>query len=253
MEFVRSERDGRLLVVTISRGKANALNSSVVEELHLVFQDAEQSDDIRGVVLASDRPKFFSAGFDVVEVFSYDRQTMHTFFGRFMDLYERMLRFPKPLVAAVSGHAYAGGAVLALACDARVMARGDFGFALNEINLGIVLPPGMIRMVAQAVGATGAREMVVGGQTLTSQRALELGLAVETADPNDTLARSKAQAEELAAKPPAAFKAIKRLFLESTGQHPVGNDREWLDQFIEYWFSAECMERKQALIDSLRS
>src|SRR5262249_19605191 len=142
MEFVKSERDGKLLVVTISRGKANALNSAVVEELHLVLDDAEESADVRGVVVASDRPKFFSAGFDVVEVFSYDRETMRVFFGRFMDLYERMLRFPKPVVAAVTGHAYAGGAVLALACDARVMSRGDFGFALNEINLGIVLPPG---------------------------------------------------------------------------------------------------------------
>src|SRR6185503_11897386 len=166
-----------LLVVTLARGKANALNSAMVEELTAAFSDAAASEDVKGVVLASDRPKFFSAGFDVVEVFGYDRETMREFFGRFIDLYEKMLRLPKPLVAAVNGHAYAGGAVLALACDARVMVRGEFGFALNEINLGMALPPGMIRLATQAVGVRNAWDMVVGGQTVTAERALEIGLA----------------------------------------------------------------------------
>jgi len=80
----------------------------------------------------------------VKEVFQYGREDMTEFFGSFMDLYEGIFRLPKPVVAAVSGHSVAGGSVLALACDERVMAEGPFQFALNEVNLGVVLPPGVI-------------------------------------------------------------------------------------------------------------
>src|SRR5258706_6185677 len=91
MDFIKCERDGQLMIVTMARGKANALNSAIVDELSGVIGDAAASADVRGVVLASDRPKFFSGGFDVAEVFQYDRETMTEFFGRFIDLYEKML------------------------------------------------------------------------------------------------------------------------------------------------------------------
>ncbi len=251
MVYIKCDRDGQLLVVTLARGKANALNGAMVEELTAVVSDAAASGEVRGLVLASDRPRFFSSGFDVVEVFGYDRETMTEFFGRFIDLYEKMLRLPKPLVAAVSGHAYAGGAVLALACDARVMAQGEFGFALNEINLGMALPPGMIRLATHAVGVRSAWDLVVGGKTLTPARAHEIGLAAEVVDPEAVLERAKARARELAEKPPLTFAAVKQQFLEVTGHHATGNDREWLDRFIEHWFSAETMQRKAALIQSM--
>jgi 3,2-trans-enoyl-CoA isomerase len=115
------------------------------------------------LVLASDRPNFFSAGFDVKEVFQYDREAMTSFFGAFMDLHETMFRLPKPVVAALSGHTVAGGAVLALACDIRVMAQGPFRFALNEVNLGIILPPGIVRMAVDAIGIRHARELFLSG------------------------------------------------------------------------------------------
>ena len=251
MDYIKCDRDGQLLVVTLARGKANALNSAMIDELTAVVGDAASSEDVRGVVLASDRPKFFSGGFDVVEVFGYDRQTMTEFFGRFIDLYEKMLRLPKPLVAAVSGHAYAGGAVLALASDSRVMAQGEFGFALNEINLGMALPPGMIRLATHAVGVRRAWEMVLGGQTVMPERALEIGLAADVVDSNQVLDRAKQLARELMDKPPLTFAVVKQQYLEVAGHHPTGNDRQWLDRFIEHWFSAETMQRKAALIQSI--
>ena len=251
MEFIRCDRDDQLLIVTLSRGKANALNSAMVEELTSVIFAAAANVEVSGIVLASDRPKFFSAGFDVVEVFQYSRERMTEFFGAFIDLYEKMLRLPKPLVAAVSGHAYAGGAFLALACDVRVMAQGKFGFALNEINLGMTLPPGMIRLAVHAAGVRTAWNMVAGGKSVTPERALEIGLAADLAEPEEVLECAKAHARELAEKPPLTFAAIKEQFLAVTGHHPTGNDRAWLGQFIEHWFSAESVQRKDALIQSM--
>jgi Delta3-Delta2-enoyl-CoA isomerase len=250
MEFIRTDRDGELLIVTLARGKANPLNAAMVEEL-IAALNAATSDEVRGVVLASDRLKFFSSGFDAGEVFQYDRERMAEFFGRFIDLYESILSLPKPVVAAVNGHTFAGGAVLALACDSRVMAEGEFGFALNEVNLGIVVPAGFVRMAIAAVGVKNAREIILEGKTLTPARALEMGLADEVVKPEAVLERAKARARELAARPPGAFGSIKRLFAEAAGHSATASDRLTLSQFIDHWFSSEATQRKEALTQSL--
>src|ERR1044072_5884085 len=86
MEYIKTENNEGLLIVKMARGKANALNTAMVEELNAALDHAASDENVRGVVLASDRPKVFSGGFDVLEVFAYDRETMTEFFGRFIDL-----------------------------------------------------------------------------------------------------------------------------------------------------------------------
>src|SRR5262245_19142922 len=117
MQFITSEKDGRVAVVTLARGKANALNEPMVDELREAIADVASDDSVRALVLAGSGSRFFSGGFDVAEVFAYDRHRMTEFFGRFIDSYEAIYHLAKPVVAAVTGHAYAGGAVLAVACD----------------------------------------------------------------------------------------------------------------------------------------
>ena len=252
MEHIKTETSDGLLIINMARGKANALNAAMVDEMAAVMGGAETDPAVRAIVLASDRPKFFSGGFDVKEVFGYTRETMTEFFGRFIDLYESMLLIKKPVVAAVSGHAFAGGAVLALAADARVMADGAFGFALNEINIGLVLPPGMMRMAVCAAGLVAARELVMEGKTFSPADALAVRLASQVVEAEAVTEAAAAVARELARKPPETFGKMKRLFNESLGLPPARSDREFLDQFIEHWFSTESTEQRQKVIDSLR-
>src|SRR6476646_10076402 len=108
MTSIRTENRDGVLVVTMARGKANALNAPMVEELLGAAAQAH-AQDVHGQVLASDCPNFFSGGFDAKEVFQYDREKMTSYFGSFMDLYEELFRLPKPVVAALSGHTVAGG------------------------------------------------------------------------------------------------------------------------------------------------
>ena len=252
MEFVRTERDEELLVVTLSRGKANALNAAMVGELATVVHAAAETSDVRGIVLTSDRPRFFSTGFDVTEVFAYDRDSMRDFFARFTALTDRLLRLQKPVVAAINGHTFAGGAVLALACDRRIFAAGEYGFALNEINLGVVVTPGIIRTAVAAVGVAHARELILAGATLNPEQAHRIGLAHALAAPEDLLAAARARARELTEKPPIAFGQLKRVFGETTGLPASGEDRPALEMFLEQWFSPEAMARKQALVDGMQ-
>jgi enoyl-CoA hydratase len=250
MTSIRAEKTEGLLIVTMSRGKANPLNAAMVDELNAAIAQTH-AHDVRGLVLSSDRPNFFSAGFDVKEVFQYEREAMTSFFGAFMDLHESLFRLPKPAVAALSGHTVAGGAVLALACDIRVMAQGPFRFALNEVNLGIILPLGIVRMAVDAIGMRHARELFLSGETLMPPRALEIGLVHELAEPEEVLEHAVARAHELAAKPAIAFAAIKRTLFEVGGHAPPGSDREHLRSFVDHWFSPESTQRRQELIDSM--
>jgi len=247
MEHIQSERDDNLLILSLARGKANALNYELVQELYTAVTAAAADDAVRGLVLASGRPRFFSSGFDIREVFAYDRDGMTAFFGRFIDLYESLFRFPKPVVAALSGHTFAGGAILAIACDFRIMAEGDYGFALNEINLGLALSPGIRRMLVDAVGASHAREVMLFGEPLAPARALDIGLVREIAPAEQVRDRAIACARTLAGKPPVAYREIKGSLrgFGSAGEAP--SDRTALGQFIDMWFSPEAQACRQAV------
>lgn len=247
MEHILSERNGDLLILTLARGKANALNYALVEELYTAITAAAADDSVRALVLASDRPRFFSSGFDIREVFTYDREGMARFFGRFIDVYESLYAFPKPVVAALSGHTFAGGAILAVACDFRIMAEGDFGFALNEINLGLAVTPTIRRMLADAVGVARAREVLLFGEPLTPARALEIGLVRSLAPAAEVRDQAICCARFLAAKPPVAYREIKRALRESGAREGTPGDRAALGQFLDMWFSPEAQNARQAV------
>ena len=157
---------------------------------------------------------------------------------------------PKGVVAAVSGHAYAGGAVLAVSCDWRIMAEGPYGFALNEVNLGVILPLGITRMVVNLLGAGYARQLLLSGDPVSPVDALRIGLVHELAPPEEVLERAVARAQQFATKPPNAFAAIKhklRYLAESEGE----SDRDRLDAFIEQWDSEEGQAARQAILESM--
>ena len=235
------------MILSLARGKANALNYALVDELYTAVSAAASDDSVRGLVLASDRPRFFSSGFDIREVFQYDRDRMAVFFGRFIDLYESLYRFPKPVVAALSGHTFAGGAILAIACDFRIMATGEFGFALNEVNLGLALSPGIRRMLVNAVGAAHGREMLLLGEPLSPERAHEIGLVKELAPPDQVRSRAIACARFLASKPPIAYREIKRSLRELSAVDNAPGDRATLAQFLDLWFSEEARECRKEI------
>src|SRR6185369_8507129 len=120
MSFVQVADDSEVRILTLSRPKANAMNLAMVDELLQAVRSAASDEHVRAVVIASDQKGFFSAGFDVEEVFGYDLPAMRHFFTHFMDLFEALVQMPKPVVGAISGHAWAGGAFLALGMDVRI-------------------------------------------------------------------------------------------------------------------------------------
>jgi enoyl-CoA hydratase/carnithine racemase len=250
MAFITISDNSEIRILALSRGKANAMNLALVDELLAAVHIAAADDTVEAVVVASDRPGFFSAGFDVEEVFAYDRPAMSHFFGRFMDLFEALVQMPKPVVGAISGHAWAGGAFLALGMDARIFGNGDFSFALNEINFGAVLPAGIRRALIAVVGGREATRIILTGESVSPAHAMRFNLADAVVPANEVLPRALQVARLLAEKPKSAFTYTKRALQSDLG-YP--REREDLTEFLDQWFSPECVARREALTVALKA
>src|SRR4029077_13032439 len=134
---------------TIDRPPANALNRDFFAELVALLGRLEAAADVRAVVMTG-TGRFSSAGLDLFEVFGYPPGDFTDFTARFDAGFAALFGFPKPVVAAVNGHAVAGGAVLAAAADVRLMAEGDGRVGLTEIQVGVPFPAAILEIVRSA-------------------------------------------------------------------------------------------------------
>ena len=236
-------------MVTMQRGKVNALNHALIRELETAVQEVESDPALTALILTSDRPRFFSPGFDVAEVFQYERPEIASFLGTFGRLMDRLMWMGKPTVAALNGQTYAGGALLALCCDFRLMAEGDYGFALTEVNIGVRPPESVFRMLAQAVGVPVARRMFLTGEPLGAAGGLAHGLYASVVRDEELREKAQAFAAGLGSKPQATYAAIKHKMLSASGLRPAAEGGNWID--VEAWFTPEAQEMKRKLAEKL--
>ena len=160
MGFIRQTIQGGIAEVRLERGKVNALNGQVVDELAHCFRDLTSEPQVRGILLTG-TGKFFSFGFDIPEFLDVPREAFTRYLEKFATLYRDLFAHPKPVVAAINGHAVAGGCMLATACDARIMAEGSAKIGLNEIGFGSSLFAGSLAMLRFWVGERRAQLSVL--------------------------------------------------------------------------------------------
>jgi len=251
MEHIRYEIEDGVAVVTMQRGKSNPLNQEMVSELLSAVDIAADDLAVRALVLASDRPRFFSPGFDVTEVFTYDRAQISLFLNQFALLMDHLQWMPKPTVAALSGHTYAGGALAALCTDFRVMADdAAYGFALTEVNIGVRLPASVFLLLSTAAGVPLARRSFLTGDPIRPAEGLAAGLFHALHPEAEVRAQAIALAKYLATKPPATYAAIKEKVLLTAGHRRLDAATNWIDP--EAWFTPEAEEMKRQLAEKLK-
>ncbi len=234
----------------LNRPKAHAINADMVREMRQAFAELAGSDEVQGVILTSPGT-IFSAGLDVVELYEYDEPQIKKFWKSFANLIRDMAAFPKPLVAAINGHAPAGGCVFSLCCDCRIMANGDGRIGLNEVPLGIVPPGPIIELARYAVGDTRAAEMLLHGALLLPHEAGKFGLvhAVVAAEQLMEAAEAKLGAwTELPQGPWRKAKALLRApLLEAMD---VDFSEAYGDTLAEWW-SPDTRARLGAMVAKL--
>ena len=251
MEHIRYELVNGVAVVTMQRGKSNPLNQAMVNELLAAVDQAAEDPEARAFVLASDRPRFFSPGFDVTEVFTYNREQISAFLNQFALLMDHLQWMPKPTVAALSGHTYAGGALAALCADFRIMADSSgYGFALTEVNIGVRLPASVFLLLSNAAGVPLARRSFLTGDPIRPAEGLTAGLFHALYPEAEVSTQGIALATYLATKPPATYAAIKEKVLLTAGHRRLDTSTNWIDP--EAWFTPEAEQMKRQLAEKLK-
>jgi enoyl-CoA hydratase len=198
---------GPVTVVTLDRPPANTLDGAFFEELTELL--ARLDDPAVRAVVITGTGRFFSAGLDLFEVFAAEGPAFDEFAARFDAGFAALFGFRKPVVAAVNGHAVAGGAVLAAAADVRLVAEGEARLGLTEIQVGLPFPASALEIVRTACGGPQLAELLYLGHTYAPREACLRRLADEVVPAADLMARALAVAGELGAREPAAFASIK--------------------------------------------
>ncbi|MEY2934972.1 MAG: 2,3-dehydroadipyl-CoA hydratase [Pseudomonadota bacterium] len=247
MSGIRSESKAEVRVLYLARSRANALNDALLTELSTAVEQAADDANVRALVLASDSPPVFCAGFDVQEVFTYDRPRMVGFFTRFVRLFERLRTLPKPVVCALTGHAYAGGAILALSADLRVMAEHAL-IAVNEVDLAVSLPMPMIAALGACASPELARSMLLGAEEVTAARARAGGLVSDVLPASEVLEKAVQRARWLGGKPAQAFRVHKQAL---DPLHGRAIEEAELEHTIDAWFGEEATRRRRVLTQRL--
>ena len=192
------ERRGRIAVVTMTTNPVNAQNRAFFADLHDAFDRLERDNPDCPVVLTGTGARF-SAGLDLAEhfpLFAGDRAAVASWFADYRATNLRLFTYPRPTVAAVNGHAFAGGLITAAVCDYRVaVADGAARFGLNEVPIGIPMPAVYVRMLAYAWGEPIAARTCLLGEIFSAEQAHSLGMVHELASAEELQDRAVAVAE----------------------------------------------------------
>ena len=199
---------GPIREVRLNRPPVNALSYELIKGLREAIESAPK-DDVRALIL-SGAPGRFSGGLDVPLLLTYDHATIAALWREFYALLKAMGGSPIPIVAAITGHAPAGGTVLTLFCDWRVMADGDFKIGLSEVQVGLPLPPVIFAGLRRLVGPRQAERLAVGGLLISPAEAEAVGLIDEVAPPDQVIDRALQWCQTLLALPAEAMTITRR-------------------------------------------
>jgi 3,2-trans-enoyl-CoA isomerase len=236
MDFVQSHKRDGIATLMLGRGKVNALNGTVVDQMRELLKSLERDPEVRSIILTG-VGKFFSFGFDIPEFLSFTEAQFTQYLTNFTELYTYIFLHPKPVVAALNGHTIAGGCMLALACDSRVMVTGKAKISLNEIGFGSSVLAGSTEMLRFWVGSANATKVLYSGSMFSAEEAKTMGLIDEVTTEHDLTDVAFSMASGLASKYPPAFASIKSLLRRSVAEEILRREKESIKEFVDIWYS----------------
>jgi enoyl-CoA hydratase/carnithine racemase len=192
-------------LITLNRPPANAISEALMRELNAALSGFETDDAVRSVIVTGAGDRIFCAGADLGSAFAGGDVESFVRFGT--GVVRRIERFPKPVIAAMNGHALGGGCEIAMACHFRLLKQGA-RMGQTESNLGIIPGYGGTQRLPRLVGRTRALEFLILGTQIPAEECLALGLVNRLCREGETLAEAKALARQLAKRPPVATRLI---------------------------------------------
>ena len=241
---------GPIRELQMARKPANALNPELVGALTQALSEASGQAD---AVVVSGLPGMFCPGLDLPQLLGSSREEMSRFWQSFLRLLKTIAFMPVPTAFALTGHAPAGGIVMALYGDYRVMAGGSFKTGLNEVQVGLVVPCIIHQALVRVVGPRVSEEILVAGEIMNADRALEIGLVDDLADsPEDAVTGAVEWCRQRLSSPRQAMLTTRSM--TRADLHALFDDSSELgvEKFIEIWFSEETRITLQSVVDRLQ-
>ncbi len=236
--------------VELNRPKANAINLEMATDLLEAFKSFKLDEEVKAVWLHGSSP-FFSAGLDVPELYGYDKDEIRNFWRKFHELLLSLNSFSKPLLASITGHSPAGGCVLALCADYRIMESGSFKIGLNEVPVGIVVPEPIFHLYAWTLGKRLAYASLMTGKLYNPKEALEAGLVDQVVEGKEMKEASQEVLKSMMALPPSTFSKTKSNLKNDLLRKLDQDFEEAYSSSMEAWWSEESQEILKNLIKSL--
>ena len=236
MQFLQLRKDEGIATVALSRGKVNAINEAVIDEMTGCFNALADDHEVRAVIITG-QGKFFSFGFDIPEFLNYPKEDFVRYLTKFTDFYTALFLYPKPVVAALNGHTIAGGCMIAISCDYRVMVSGKAKIALNEINFGSSLFAGSVELMKLLLGQRKAEEAIYSGAMYSAEEAYQLGLIDRISTEEALESEARKMALMYASKDGAAFKSIKNLLRKPIVEEMRKREKDSIREFVGIWYS----------------
>jgi enoyl-CoA hydratase len=232
---------GNVAVLTMAYGKANALDIEFCDAISTQFDTLRDTPE-RAVVLTG-QGGMFSAGVNLLKLSDGGVDYVRRFLPALHRLYETIFFFGKPVIAAVNGHAIAGGCVLECCADKRIAAAGSARIGVTELLVGVPFPPMAFEVMRFATAPQYFADGMLNGATFTPDVALTRGLVDQVVEPSELLDRALAAAETLAALPPATFALTKQQFRQSAADAMERHGGRVAAASEEIWTSAITLDR----------
>lgn len=251
MKTIRVTIKDRLAIVTLDKGKSNTLNREMILELTDLFKNVADDPNIGGVIVTG-KEQFFSAGLDLFELYHYSEKEAESFWHLFLDFVATITAFKKPMVAAINGHSPAGGCVIALACDYRIMAEGKFIVGLNEVPVGIIVPNSIFKLYSFWLGQASAARNLLEGKLFSPDEALQAGLVDELVNPASILTAAERKIRKYMAMEANTWSATKLNIRKDLIAATAADQQEELDHMLQQWWSQGTRSILKSIIDNLQ-
>jgi enoyl-CoA hydratase len=232
------DRHGRVAVVTMTTNPVNAQNRAFFADLHEAFDRLEAEHADSPVVLTG-QGRRFSAGLDLGEhfpLFAGPPDGVAAWFAEYRATNLRLFTYPRPTVAAVNGHAFAGGLITSAVCDRRIAVDAGARFSLNEVPIGIPMPAVYVRMLTYAWGERAAARVSLFGEMFDQDQAHALGMFDELLPADQVLERAIAVADSIPEDTMEQYAFTKRA-AQAAALRDIADLADPLDEELPRWFT----------------
>lgn len=242
MELIKVEHDEGVAILEFQNGITNAISPQLIQEMNDRLIEERGNPNTDSIVINGSNNKFFSIGLDIPTLFDLSREEFTKFYHSFNKLSMDLFTFPKPTIASITGHAIAGGCILALCCDFRFIAEGYKLMGLNEIKLGVPVPYPADCILKQIVNPQTANKILTSGDFYQSEQLLQFGIVDQVLPLDQVLIRSIEKVKLIGTYSKDAFQIIKQNRTETTEQRIMAVLSEKEKFFIDCWYSNDTRE-----------